>query len=238
MDLSAYYLYQARARGLNSVDDVMKVVAQNTVLYDQIVLPWLPQNRDAAVYEAACGPGIFLHWLRKRGYTNAMGSDSSDVQIVLARQGGLHVTLADSIGELRKCPAGSFDCLVGLDFYEHLPKETLLDFLCEAERVLRVGGRLILRGPNGDSPVLGRALYNDITHYWALTTIAFNATLMMVGFGRVEFKDDTLASIQTHRWIKVPLAWMAQQIYRSLIRLATRENIRCLSASMFLCGWK
>jgi SAM-dependent methyltransferase len=238
MDLSAYYRYQAKARGLNSLTDVMNVVAENTILYDKIILPWLPQNREAAIYEAACGPGVFLHWLRKRGYTNASGSDSSDVQIVLAKEGGLQTSLIDSIEDLRRCPASSLDCLVGLDFYEHLPKEVLLDFLYEAGRVLRTGGRLILRGPNGDSPVLGRALYNDITHQFALTTTAFNALLMMAGFQRTEFKDDAIAGIRRHRWLRVPIAWIGQQTYRALIRAATREHIRCLSASMFLCGWK
>jgi 2-polyprenyl-3-methyl-5-hydroxy-6-metoxy-1,4-benzoquinol methylase len=238
MDLSAYYTYQAEARGLHSVVDVMKVVAQNSLLYDKIVLPWLPINHDAPIYEAACGPGIFLHWLALRGYNNAIGSDSSEPQIALATAGKLQVSLSDSIADLQTYSAGSFDCLVGLDFYEHLPKEILLDFLYEAKRVLRPGGRLILRGPNGDSPVLGRALYNDITHQWALTITAFNAILTMVGFTRTEFRDDTLAAIQSNRWLKVPVAWIAQHTFRTLIRLATRENIKCLSASMFLCSWK
>ncbi|MBK5276438.1 MAG: class I SAM-dependent methyltransferase [Desulfuromonadales bacterium] len=238
MDISTYYSYQAKARGLYSLEDVMSIVVQNTLLYDKVVLPWLPKERDAIIYEVACGPGIFLHWLKRHGYTNTMGSDSSDVQIILAKAGGLAVTLADAIEDLRSYPSGSFDCLVGLDFYEHLPKEMLLDFLYEAERVLRSGGRLILRGPNGDSPLLGRALYNDITHYWALTTTAFNAVLMMSGFTHTEFKDDTLACIQKQRWLRVPLAWMAQQILRTLLRLATREHIKCLSSSLFLCAWK
>ncbi len=238
MNISAYYSYQAKARGLNSPEDVMKVVAQNSLMYDKILLPWLPKERNAAIYEVACGPGIFLHWLGEHGYTNATGSDSSDVQISLATAGGLRVKLVDALEDLRSCPENSFDCLVGLDFYEHLPKEILLDFLHESERVLRPGGRLILRGPNGDSPVLGRALYNDITHYWALTTTAFNAVLMMSGFVRTEFKDDTLAGIQKQRWLRVPLAWIGQQIYRSLIRAATRENITCLSSSIFICAWK
>lgn len=238
MDISSYYSYQAKARGLNSLDDVMSVVAQNTLLYDKILLPWLPESRNADIYEVACGPGIFLLWLRLRGYINAKGSDSSDVQISLASSGGLTVKLIDALVDLRSYPANSFDCLVGLDFYEHLPKEILLDFLHESNRVLRPNGRLILRGPNGDSPVLGRALFNDITHYWALTTTAFNAVLMMSGFLHVEFKDDTLASIQKQRWFRVPLAWMGQQLYRSLIRIATRENITCLSSSMFICARK
>lgn len=238
MDTSTYYTYQAKARGLNSLDDVMDIVTKCTLLYDKILLPWLPESRTADIYEVACGPGIFLHWLNSHGYTSARGSDSSDVQISLAAAGGLKVKLIDVLEDLRSYPDNSFDCLVGLDFYEHLPKEILLDFLYESNRVLRSNGRLILRGPNGDSPVLGRALFNDITHYWALTTTAFHAVLMMSGFLRTEFKDDTLASIQKQRWLRVPISWVGQQIYRTLIRVATRENIICLSSSMFICAWK
>jgi len=238
MNVSEYYVYQAKARGLNSVPDVLKIVAENTLLYDQIVLPWLPADRNCDIYEAGCGTGIFLHWLKLRGFANARGTDSSEAQISLAAAGGVRAELADSLLDLQKYPSGSFDCLVALDVYEHLPKESLLDFISDALRVLRPGGRLIMRGPNGDSPVVGRALFNDITHYWALTSTAFNAILQMVGFSRVEFKDDTLAGIHHHRWLKVPLAWIAQRLLRILLGLATRENIRCLSASMFLCAWK
>lgn len=238
MDPSAYYLYQAKARGLHTVADVQAVVAANTPLYDRLILPWLPANRAAAIYEVACGPGIFLHWLARHGYTRAEGSDSSTVQIELAAAGGLRVKLADSIGELRSFAESTLDCIVGFDFYEHLPKEVMLDFFSEAARVLKPGGCMILRGPNGDSPVLGRALFNDITHQWALTTVAFGAVLRMVGFRSVEFKDDALASIQQRRWLKLPFAWAAQAILRSLLRSATRESIQCLSASFFLCARK
>ena len=238
MDISIYYNFQAKARGLNSVNDVMKVVTENTILYDSVVLPWLPTKKDASILEVACGPGIFLHWLKLRGYNNSIGSDSSSVQIDLARQGKLSVVLKDALEDLRSYESNSFDCVIGLDFYEHLPKEILLDFLYEAQRVIRPGGNLILRGPNGDSPLVGRALFNDITHVTALTTTAFNALLVMSGFNKTEFKDDTLASIRNQRWMRVPLAWIGQQIFRTLIRLATRENIVCLSSSMFLSAWK
>jgi 2-polyprenyl-3-methyl-5-hydroxy-6-metoxy-1,4-benzoquinol methylase len=238
MNISTYYSYQAKARGLHSLDDVMTVVQANSFLYDRILLPWLPLDRGAEIYEVACGPGIFLHWLNKYGYKRVTGSDSSEEQIVLARAGGLSARLADSLEDLKAYPENSFACIVGLDFYEHLPKETMLAFLFESQRVLKPGGCLILRGPNGDSPVLGRALYNDITHYWALTTAAFNAVLLMAGFARIEFRDETLAGIQKQRWLRVPLAWIGQHLYRNLIRVATRENITYLSSSIFICAWK
>jgi SAM-dependent methyltransferase len=146
--------------------------------------------------------------------------------------------LTESVDDLRAKEAAMLDCIVGLDFYEHLEKERFLDFLAEAARVLKPSGRLILRGPNGDSPVLGRALYNDITHVTAHTTIGFKALLEMSGFKQPEFRDDALASITRHRWFRIPLAWSAQQILRLLIRLATRENIPCLSASIFISAVK
>ncbi|MDB6174723.1 MAG: Methyltransferase type 12 [Chthoniobacteraceae bacterium] len=238
MNVSAFYAYQTAARGLNSLQDVLLAVRDQSPIYDDLVSEWLPEDKNSRIYEVACGSGIFLHWLKNLGYKNMEGSDSSEAQILLAQAGGLPVKLADSIGELRGRAAGSLDCIVGLDFYEHLPKEVFLDFISECHRTLAPGGRLILRGPNGDSPVVGRALFNDITHYWALTTTALTALLQMTGFHKVLFKDDTLASIRYKRWIKLPFAWLAQHAYRTLIRLATRENIRVLSSSMFFCAWK
>ena len=238
METSVYYEHQAVARGHVSPADVLANVTLNSGMYDRILLPWLPKDKGAFVYEVACGAGICLKWLSTRGYTNSAGSDLSDVQIALAQANGMNVSLQDALGDLKGRPNGSIDCLIALDFYEHLPKEVLLDFLKDAHRVLAPGGKLILRGPNGDSPLLGRALYNDITHYWALTSVAFNALLQMFGFRAVEFRDDTLARFDRGRWLRVPLAWIAQKVLHWLLRLATRENIRYFSSSFFICATK
>jgi SAM-dependent methyltransferase len=238
METSVYYERQAIARGHVSPEDVLANVALNSGMYDRILLPWLPRDRNKFVYEVACGAGICLKWLATRGYANSAGSDSSDVQIALAKANGMNVSLQDALADLGSRPDGSIDCLIALDFYEHLPKEVLLDFLKDAYRVLAPGGKLILRGPNGDSPLLGRALYNDITHCWALTSVAFNALLRMFEFSMTEFKDDTLARFDRRRWLRVPLAWLAQQVLHWLFRLATRENIRYFSSSFFICATK
>lgn len=234
MKVEEYYEYQGTARGLRTVEDVMAALKVKARLYDRLIRDWLPDKRDAAIYEVACGPGIFLHWLRSHQYHNATGSDSSKKEIDLAKAGNLPVKLADSLAELRAMPPESYDCIIGFDFYEHLPKDVMLDFLGECQRVLRPKGILLLRGPNGDSPVIGRSLFNDITHQWAVTSTAFRALLEMVGFRQIEFRDDALASIEQKRILKLPFAWMAQQILRALLRSATREDIRCLSASFFI----
>jgi SAM-dependent methyltransferase len=238
MDVSAFYHYQTAARGHHTSADVDHIAASKYPLYDSILRGWLPEDKDTAIYELACGPGMFLRWLRARGYRNIAGSDSSGPDVALATAVELPAKVADSLAELRAMPAASQDCLVAFDFYEHLPKEVLLDFLHDAHRVLRPGGRLLLRGPNGASPVVGSALFNDITHYWALTPVAFRAILKMAGFRSVDCRDDAVASLQKLAWLKAPFVRLAQALLRAWIRTATRESPECLSASMFLCATK
>lgn len=236
--LESYYGYQAIARGLTSSQDVERLSDVMSICYDRLLTPWLPSNREAEIYEVACGPGVMLRYLRRRGYTRLAGSDSSQSQIELARAVGLPVIFGDSIEDLRTYPAERWDRLIGIDFIEHLPKDVLVAFLGESYRTLRKNGCLILRAPNGDSPFVGRNLFNDITHYWAYTSVATEALLKMAGFGRVEFVDESVASIQKHRWIKAPLMRCSQVVLRFLIQSATREHIEYLGSSIFVAAWK
>src|SRR5207249_4808144 len=114
-------------------------------------------------------------------------SYSSAPQIELARAACVTVVEADSLTELEQQSDSELDCLIGIDFIEHLPKDTLVHFFSLAFRKLKRDGCLILRAPNGDSPFVGRNLFNDITHVWAYTTVATRALLEMAGFKRMEF---------------------------------------------------
>ncbi len=234
----AYYSYQATARGLNSPADVEALTDRMSAIYDRVLAGWLPLDRKASIYEVACGPGIMLRYLRRQGFTRLEGSDLSECQVALARAAGLPVAQADSLAELRRHPAGTWDCLIAIDFIEHVPKDVLIGFLTECHRTLNPGGCLILRAPNGDSPFVGRNLFNDITHYWAYTSIATRALLMMAGFERVEFADEALALVERHRWLKVPLMKLVQAAVRFAIRLATREHLAFLSSSYYVAAWK
>jgi 2-polyprenyl-3-methyl-5-hydroxy-6-metoxy-1,4-benzoquinol methylase len=238
MNGKAYYSFQAQARGLTSDADVEALTQQLSPCYDRLIASWLPSDPNAAIYELACGPGIMLRYLRRRGYSHVAGSDSSEPQIKLASAAGLNVVLADSILELKKGPSQAWDCLIAIDFIEHLPKDLFIEFLGQCYRALRPGGRLVLRAPNGDSPFVGKNLFNDITHIWAYTSIATEALVRMAGFKKVEFADESCAGIQRHRWIKLPLMKLSQRLLRFLIRSATREEIPFLNPSIYVCAFK
>ena len=227
---------QTSARQIRSIGDVQAVMGCQTPVYNACVLPWLPVNRQALIYEAACGPGLFLLYLRQMGYTEARGSDTDEVAILLAQKLDLAVECKNSLMAMASMMDSSVDVVVAIDFIEHLERDMFLSFITQSSRVLKPGGCLILRAPNGDSPMVGRNLFNDITHQWAYTSISLNAMLLLSGFDDVKFKDDSIAAIVRWRWIKVPLMKLAQSIMRGLIRAATRENVRYLSPSLFVCA--
>jgi 2-polyprenyl-3-methyl-5-hydroxy-6-metoxy-1,4-benzoquinol methylase len=234
MNTSKYYEFQGTARGITSLEDVERTVRVQGRVYDRVIKQWMPQERDAPVYEAACGPGIFLTWALSRGYTNLRGSDSSDEYCELAHRGNLPVICRNSFEDLAEQKDCSQAVIVGIDFIEHLPREALLDFLALARKKLRHGGALILRAPNGDSPLVVRNLFNDVTHHWAYTSSALTGLLEMNGFHDSEFVDDSLASIEHLRAIKLPFAIIAQHFLRFLFRCATRERIALLGPSYFV----
>ena len=234
----SYYRRQAEARGLKTNADVEALTDLMSISYDRLLPNWLPASRTAAIYELACGPGVMLRYLKRKGYTNISGSDMSECQIALAKAASFPVKLSDSIQELKSHPDGTWDCLIAIDFIEHLPKDVLTDFLIQSHRVLKKGGLLILRGPNGDSPLVGRNLYNDITHFWAYTTVATRALLQIAGYSRIDFADESLASLQKQRWIKVPLMRFSQWLLRLIMRAATKEDVQYWSPSLYVFARK
>jgi SAM-dependent methyltransferase len=230
-----YYEYQAIARGVRGREDVARIARQNAYIYERLLPPWLGGNLGARMVDLACGHGSFLFWLKERGYTHASGVDSSPQQIALAREAGLAAEEFDVMLWLRKQPSGSQEILFALDFIEHISKDDLMVFLGESARVLRPGGRLILRYPNGDSPLVGLNLFNDITHVWTYTTNCLNSLARMHGFQSTAFADEGYAVARDQRWWKVPLGRLSACILKRLLQTVSREGVNFWSSSIWAC---
>ena len=228
-----YYNYQAEARGVRTLEDVRRIAGEKAYLYDRIVRPWLPADLSRPIGELACGHGSFLHWLKSRGFANVAGVDSSPEQIALARQAAASVEHEDVNRWLAHRPPSSFAALVAIDLAEHLSKDDFMELLRAAHSALASDGCLILRLPNGDSPFLGRNLFNDITHIWTYTPNCLPSLGAMYGFSSFRFADEGANAIRDHRWLKVPLANVSRLVLRTLVRSATRERIDYLSPNLW-----
>lgn len=229
-----YYQFQAQARGVKNLADVELVARQKAYVYDRIVLPWLPSNKEALINELACGHGSFLWWLKNKGFSRISGIDSSADQIQLARQVGVKVYESDVNQWLGQQAPESQHVLLGIDLAEHLSKDSFVELLRLAHKTLVPGGCLILRLPNGDSPLVGRNLFNDITHVWTYTPNCLQSLAAMTGYSSTDFVDESSAAIRDHRWIKVPLSRLATALLRILFWAATREQIDSWSPHLWV----
>jgi SAM-dependent methyltransferase len=148
---------------------------------------WLPPDREAAILDAGCGSGVWLEFLRGRGYRRLAGVDLSAEQLAAARARSPGVELHP--GDLLEFLAGKeneYDLVTALDVIEHLDKAGALRFLDLAWRSLRPGGGLILQTPNAASPWGMSVRYGDFTHECCFTPGSLGQLLAAAGFTGIE----------------------------------------------------
>lgn len=239
IDGASFYANQSTARGIGGLAQVEEIAISEAVVFDALVLPYLPASRDAVIYEAATGPGILQCWLRDKGYSNRQGSDFSEFEAGIASSITPSINHADSIDDLEgRITDDSCGAIIALDFFEHLPREHFVNFIRIAHEKLVPGGVLILRGPNGDSPFVGRNLYNDITHVWAYTSGCLERLLKLAGFNDVEFADNSAGELHLGVSWKKPILRVAQWMLSFLIRIATRQQINYWGSSIYVYARK
>lgn len=129
-------------------------------------LAMLAGMKPGRLLEVGFGEGFLLDWAKARGY-DASGNDILPSMVEAARLRGLDVRL----GTLK---AGhfaerSFDWILAMDVLEHLTTEQIIEHLTLFRALLRPGGKVVARFPNGASPFFGVHQYGDFTHLTPLS---------------------------------------------------------------------
>jgi 2-polyprenyl-3-methyl-5-hydroxy-6-metoxy-1,4-benzoquinol methylase len=118
-------------------------------------------SKGARIVEVGFGEGRFLDYARRAGYA-AIGIEIIPDLVERVRARG-HTALVGKLSDLHD-QAKMFDLVVALDLIEHLSVDEIKEFLRDAAHLLRDGGFIFLRFPNGGSP-FSLPLYNgDVTH--------------------------------------------------------------------------
>lgn len=112
--------------------------------------------------EIGFGNGALLKWCREHDI-EAIGTEIQPALQERARNAGFHVV--DGLAEI---PAETADAVIALDVFEHVPYDDLVALCREINRVLKPGGHLVARFPNGDSPFSMIFQNGDVTHVHAL----------------------------------------------------------------------
>ncbi len=135
------------------------------------------------VLEIGYGNGSFLAYCRSRGW-NVTGTELDPGLVEAAVRSGYRALAADG---LRDVADGSFDLVAVFDVLEHVPQDSVPDFLIQLSGKLRPGGHLLFRFPNADSWLGNPLQHGDPTHvtaigYLKMTYFALQSGLEVVTF--------------------------------------------------------
>ncbi|MFA9439053.1 class I SAM-dependent methyltransferase [Uliginosibacterium sp. sgz301328] len=115
-------------------------------------------SRALRVLDVGFGNGAFIGWARGEGH-RCDGVELNPVLRELATRHGV-----SAFNDLAAVPAAAYDLLTAFDVCEHIDVQDLVPFFKEARARLAPQGVMLVRVPNGDSPLSGIYQRGDMTH--------------------------------------------------------------------------
>ena len=153
-DTAALYEGYAETKGWTGQDS-----AAQFSFFDHLAK--LAGMKPGRLLEVGFGEGCLLDWAKARGY-DASGNELLSSMVEAARRRGLDVRLGGlKAGDFAE---RSFDWIVAMDVFEHLTTDQIVEHLTLFRALLRPGGKVVVRFPNGVSPFFGVHQYGDFTH--------------------------------------------------------------------------
>jgi SAM-dependent methyltransferase len=213
------YRYYVGTQGGASAPSSVAELAPRMPYLLRLIARHFPQDRAATCLDLGCGHGALLYAARQAGYTNMVGVDRSASQIEAARALGIsEAREGDLLSTLQELTTGTHDLIVAFDVIEHFTKAELLQFIDEVHRVLKPGGIWLLHTPNGESPLVGRVRYGDMTHELAFTKVSITQLLLASSFSQVSCFEDA------------PVVHGAKSLVRALLWPVVRSTLVAYNA--------
>ena len=167
-------------------DDIERGYSTFYRFYRNNYLKYLPGNTDAKILVISCGPGYFMNLLKKHGYTNILGIDSTATQVKLAREHGHNCEVAEAFPYL-EAQVEEYDLIFCEQELNHLTKEEIMEFMDLCMNSMKPGGILVTHALNGANPVTGaEALAQNFDHYNTFTEYTFRQILEFKGYEGIE----------------------------------------------------
>jgi len=145
------------------------------------LLPHLPTDKKVRILDVGCGGGQLLYALKKEGYNNHFGIDSSKNQIERAKEKMDRVECVD-VFEYLPNHQNAFDVVTLIDVAEHFDKGNLFKLMKIIQSTLRPGGILIIHTVNGLSPFSRPYFFGDPTHQQLYSPKMVGEYALLAGF--------------------------------------------------------
>lgn len=191
---------------------------------EQVIGRHVPQDRSVRIFDAGCGDGVVLYFLKKAGYANIAGVDVSAEMVALAHGGGLpEVFQGELLPALEALPAHSLDVLFIMDVLEHLDREELFEVCDAARRALKTGARLILHVPNSTGIFGNTIRYGDLTHELSFNASSMRQLLATTGFGAMACYEEKPV-VHGPKSLARAILWEVGSFGHRLLNLAETGN--------------
>ena len=197
--------------------------ASMVAMYQRILGPYLPQNRQARMLDVGCGMGFALSTLQSLGFQHLEGFDCDTGQVQACVQAGLNVTqvpVEETLAHLR-ARAGVFDFVLSLDVLEHIPVNAVMEVVAAIAGTLRPGGVFLCTVPNANNLIAERWRYNDWTHHNSFTEHSLDFLLYNGGFQDIQIHPIEFQTKPPRAWLPVGAAkhWWLFRFFRLWRRL-------------------
>ena len=165
MQIYKNYISLKRGKSSNYIPSEYKMISN--YIYKSL----FKSNSEINVLEIGCGEGNLMQYLAKIFKCNILGIDISSKQVDLAKKKSLNVIHKDIFEYLDSdyCK-DNFDLIILIDVIEHLPKNKIEDLFFRLSKILKKDGSIILKFPNGYSPLSQIYFAADFTHDWLPTS--------------------------------------------------------------------
>lgn len=195
-------------------------------LFRRNYLNYLPKEKSKYIVDLGCGMGHFLYFLKKEGYTNYLGVDVSTENVEFCQSKGFKVIELNVFDFLTNCP--KVDVFILNDIIEHFSIDDAIRLLDLLREKLSSDGKVIIKTPNGASPLLGNSsMYQDITHKFCYTQISLAQILRIVRFEKIKIipQDIYIFAYNPFNYLAKFMAFSLNMIFKILFLLYGKKTI-------------
>jgi SAM-dependent methyltransferase len=196
------------------------------------------------VYEVGSGPGYFARWLAATGFAVKATDIARTRGGTRPSSAALQWGVTDGVHLDRFEPPGSYDAVISDQLIEHLHPDDIGEHLQSSRRILRPGGRYVLRtphaltGPHDVSKVFGfdRPVGMHLREY---TNRELRSRLRAAGFSTVSAvitipRTSFAAASRTYLWFVIGLEWLLARLPQSFRRKLASSLRGPLAPRVFL----
>lgn len=167
-------------------------------LYFKKLIKKFELGENLEVLEIGFGNGAFLDFAESIGW-NISGVELNPSLVARAAQHGFNVY--PSLFEIPDI--NKYDLIIALDVIEHIEETQIPNFLKKTQDLLSSNGSLILRVPNGSSPLGLANQHGDITHVSVITEGKMNYFTKSIDL-KIDYKGSDPYLIYNGKLLKTP----------------------------------